>query len=122
MEAEKQNVDVDQVEIPIEGGGVANTRLERGRLRYSVRADVELLDRRGNRVGRSTASASANGRYELGIYEGDVRTLLLNNRQREQFDPAFLENVRRDIRERAAIELAQAVAARVFEGALEAVP
>ena len=114
----KSNVDTDVVEIPLEGGGVASTRLEKGRLQYTVRADVELIDERGRQIRRTSVSASASERYELGIYEGDVRALLLNRRQREHFDPDFIAAQRLAIQEAAAVELADDVARRVFDGTL----
>lgn len=119
--AEKTGVEQETVDIPVEGGGVAQTRLEKGRLRYTVRADVEIVDGRGRRLRRNSVSASASDRYELGIYSGDIRALQLSRRQREQFDPEWLAAQRRAIQERAAAELAEDVARRVFDGALGAV-
>lgn len=119
--AEKSDVEQETVDIPVEGGGAARTRLEKGRLRYTVRADVEIVDARGRRIRRNSVSASASDRYELGVYAGDVRALQLNRRQREHFDPEWLAAQRRAIQERAAAELAEDVARRVFDGALGAV-
>lgn len=114
----KSSVKTDVVEIPLDGGGFATTRLEKGRLQYTVRADIELIDERGRRIRQTTVAASAGDRYELGIYDGDVRTLRLSRRQREQFDPYLIAAQRLAIQEAAAVELAADVARRVFDGTL----
>ncbi len=122
IEAEKTGVDRDVVEIPLEGGGVATTRLEKGRLRYTVRADVEVIDGRGRRLRNASVSGSASDRYELGIYDGDVRALQLSRRQRDHFDRSVLATQRLAIQERAAGEVAQDLANRIFDWALATVP
>jgi len=114
IEAEKSSVRSEVVEIPLEGGGVASTRLERGRVRYTVHADIEVIGDGGQRLGRTSVSADASDDYERGIYDGDVRTLLLSSRQREHFDSGVQAALRRQIQEEAAAELAQDVARWVF--------
>ncbi|MDX1532019.1 MAG: hypothetical protein R3362_10885, partial [Rhodothermales bacterium] len=82
----------------------------------------EVVDPRAREAAcEGEVERTARGRIVRGEYEGRVRTLDLDRRERRLFDPERLAEQERAVEEALLDELAEAVAVAAFDCALEAV-
>jgi len=115
----------DAAGVPRRGDEAATERvayrLVEGTLAYYVEADIAVVDASGREVERFTASASHEGPFRRGEFEGDPRRLPLNDSEAEFFDPR-LQGEERALIERALVhDLAVAIATGTYDTVLRGI-
>lgn len=111
-----------QKETRTRKGQTVHYFVEKGRVRYEGSANVIIIDDRGNEIAEFQRRASHTGRFERGVYEGNVANLELSRNEARLFDRDLIRQQYQVVEEALLAELAQELGPAVFSRVLSRIP
>ena len=103
-------------------GRRATYRIEEGRARHTVHAEVTLFDAAGREMDRFGSEASRSARFQRAVYGGDPQQLDLPRGERRLFDVAEQRAQRASAVAELVSALAEDLAGGVFERVVRRIP